>query len=588
MFLEVNLDILDETGVKVSSLSNSLDFGNLSFADLPNGLKASFGRMLLQEGTKTYAHVLIWSYFNSKDIWHEVFVTNCSIENPVGFYTGSYRIKVTAPYGAPVEVIRDSGKFYDGTGFVEFIGEPKYSPMPTAVGFYNRYFPSDTQPIVDAANNFKHGDKLESFPHIDWDPSDWTQGKFDTTKNTHTTGSPRNVGITWHLGNFLTLVDSDAKPNITKEIYGYIGQQSRRPVHFLHDANSATYTPEEYPNLAMGEHGPEKIWGSTELWGRDKLKKVTGLWNGWDLEHFTIDYLIVGYLFYGSQFCYMHLKLLLEAVMTSVYVKKVNTGNTVRSFGWVLKALALGIYTNPSTKDVARYKIASQNLIDSYLSSAEYSPIPKVFPLLAKGDQLYPKAQEMIDFYDYKHYEYPTSGEYLNALALWKEDPTETNSHKLAVILVNWLYPNYGYSALYECLYLWSYVPCFQLGVAAVGTVFLNDVLTLGDGKLFTITQHLLLCILNKASNPEGTYWKAYGAVNPYATAGDGQGNTGTQMWICGGLGILLRFAPQIYREGILDNMKKVYLGNKYCLPTDPNFYSWMQAVAVNLGYVTK
>ena len=579
---------LNVTSPKQLQLTASIDLEQLQIHKQSNGVMTGYGFLSLKDGDSTYGHVKIWSYYSDPNIWHEILISNSSIESGVGYFEGSYAVELTAPIGDPVTITRETGKFFDGTGYIELIGEPIYAPLPGAEEFYTRYIDLKDPIIASTLMNKKYSPSLKD--GFSWSALDWSTIQFDTTKDTHTTGSPRNVGSAWMPALAAIACKNTTKlPEITGHIFGWLGQQCRRPLHFFHDTGHA-FSANEYPTLVMSEHGPSKLWSAKELWKRDtwtEEQKKKGKWSAWDNEHLTVDQLVAGYILYGSMFCLTQIKLIIEAVLTHPHLKIAKTSMSERVWGWDLRALAWAIFVIPNEADVARYKAAASVLIQAYMASAKYGPIPTIFPQPADGRHLYPTADEMLQWYPLNNLPLPeTDPKFITALNNYQLTPNSDTDRALAKFLVDYLYPNFGYTELNKCLTTWSFVTPFQLAVMASGLSLYNDIHDLGLPQASTIAQHLVLCLFTKARNPSGTFWYDYGAVLPNHVVGDGTNMVGTTTWTAGGLAMLMQFVPVTYHKMISDSIKTVYnSNNKEALPSHDAFYSWFPQAFKALGH---
>lgn len=592
MYFKVSLYI-NEIGKEIVS---SLGLGDLKISTLENGLQIGVGVLKFTDGGINYGHGIIWSYFDGKDIWHEILISNSSIEIPSGFFTADYEVTVAPPIGYPSSVTRQGARFYDGTGYLELIGKPKLRPSSEDLAFYTRHFPNDINPFVSYAKaTATTMSQLDAFPHTEWSAEDWSTKTFDPAKNTHQTGSPRNIGYAWDkAAALISLYKSDQNhPLLDKyvnNIYGFIGQQSRRPIHFMHSSESilgSIFLASQHPKAVMSEYGPSKLWSSTDLLGREKFtaeQAKRGQWNSWDLEHLSVDQLVAGFILFGSQYCFLQIRLILEGLMTHPHLKTVKTSISSRVYGWNLRALAWGTLINPIQAETLKYHQAATNLLETYKTSMLYSPIPVVFPQKAAGDHLYPKAKDMFVIYEYKGYEYPTTPEYLTLKDNFDKDPVKYDN-ALVKSLVGHVYNKYGYDDLLPILDTWSFVSVFQLAVAASGTMLYNETFKVGSADCAKILQHILYCIYLKGNNPNGTFWYDYGAFLQAATSGNGVDKAGVNIWVAGAIGMLLSVVPEYYKPTMISLIKKIYENNQYTTPENSIFYSWLVPTAKAIGY---
>ena len=596
--LSITLDILNGP-----TIQERLEMSDIAVTTLSSGVSSGYGALVLKEGDTTYAHLLIWSYWQHGKIWHEVLLQNCSIEQPAGYYEANYVIEIDL-FGKNSTIEREEAQFYDGTGYVEYFGEPFIAPVPGSMEFYNRYVPDNEKPLFDAYMN-ENVVGLSSYPHINWSASDWCATLFDSARNTHTTGSPRNVGANWDQGTAVALLWSRLNnlpeanieekeaivtqlKKLTANIFGHIGQQSRRPIHFLHDEKSRVFSGADYTypkTLVMGEFGPSRLWGANVLWGRDKLEDTRqGPWNGWDHEHISVDWLVVGYLFYGSQYCFMQIRLLLEALITHPHLKDIKKTHSARVWGWGFKALSWGLYVNPFALENLRYKKSLQILMDSYTKYAVYQPIPYVFEQPADGRHIYPTAAQMLEWYTWFTLVLPNNTQYNELMEAYQTGQEEAD-RDLAEYLVNHIYHEYGGTELSKCLDYFGWVAGFHIATMAAGVNLYNDMHKGGNSQIYQIAQHILQCLLLKCRNKEGTFWGDYGTQNPYATAGNGVSKDGVNAWTAGGVGLLWSFLPVQWHKDAKDAIFSVYLDNKYTKPGAEFFASWFLPTAYYLGY---
>lgn len=590
MYLKSTLQVL-KNGLIDSTHTVEIDVKDLTIAQLPNG--TTIGHTIRRFGSdKVYAQLIIWSYYKDNKLWNEVLISNSAIENAAGDFTANYVMEYTNPFTQDVLKIERQGcLFYDGTGYLELVGKPEYNPIKSAEDFYFRYFNKldKTRILEEYHNTYGKLDSLTEYPSASFSPIDGTVKMYDPAKVTHQTGSPRNIGDLWDKACLLKVAVDSGLPTdkLVGNIYGWLSQQARRPVHYISADNQMPFQASEHPKTVMSEFGPSKLWGATDLLGREKFVPPTigkSSWNSWDHEHLSIDQLVAGYILFGSQYCYLQIRLILEGIMTHPHLKSPKTTISPRVFGWNLRALTWGLLINNNENEIVNYKKAINILLDTYKLGAKYSPIPSVFEQKADPSHLYPTYDDMLKWYDYFSYQLPTSDNYLKLVDLYNITPTDVLNKALAKALVDNLYTAYGYKALLTCLDTWNFVSVFQLAVAAMATAFYNEAHIVGDTKSYEIIQHLMLCLLTKARNQNGTFWYDYGAVLD-RTSGTGKETNGVNLWVCGALGMLYDYVPITYKDIAKNAIMSVYNDNKYALPSDVNFYSWMVQNAYKFGY---
>ncbi|MFH0945239.1 MAG: hypothetical protein V2A76_08585 [Planctomycetota bacterium] len=189
----------------------------------------------------------------------------------------------------------------------------------------------------------------------------WTEfGEQIWARNTHTTGSPRNK-LTY-FDNFATTGSQSAFR--MSELFA------------LHSRDLRTYhidkfVKEQHPGAVLWEGLPP--WShSTDKLGRDSLDPALGPhragipsgghgWNGFDIEHFTMDDLYEHYLMTGDLVTLDALKEAGECMRTWPVYSQVSQPGTTRGIGWGMRGL-LKIYQvtgNPELLETANDLLAS-------------------------------------------------------------------------------------------------------------------------------------------------------------------------------------------------------------------------------------
>ena len=608
MFLTVVLSVKDGPAITAT-----IPLESLAVSQIPNGVTHGYGWCKLASGGKTYAHVHIWSYYKDGKDWHEFNISNSSIEAAAFYYEADYTINLDV-LGVSRMITRSGAKFYDGTGYAELFGRPQFAPLPGGMDFMLRNMPSNWNPIVTAAQSYTPSKQLGAYPldTNDWNAANWSTLQFDPAINTHQTGTPNGVGDATMEAVFLEVLskvnDAARVENLTDWVYGWIGQQSRRPYWFFHDANGAVWKESEYPKLVMSEYGPSKLWSATELWGRDKppAPQPKSPWNGLELEHFVIDNLVLGYLGYGSMMCFTQIILLIEGLLTHPHMRTVKVIPSLRAWGWGLRGLAWAMYCSPFNADKLRYFKAVQNLTAAYGKSQKFLPIASVMEMKAATDHIYPTHDELLQYFDFKDWEVPVADEtyqtklkaYTDAKAAYEAaPPNEKPKFLQAVIithnslrtwLVSWIGVHHGTDEMVSVLELWSFENSFQCAVAAFATGLIQDVIEYGVPEIAAIRTHLLLCLMHHARNPNGTFWYDYATKLLGITSGDGVNKTGVNLWVAGCLGSLYPLVPVTKQDTVKAAIQSVYYANPYTQPSDTtntNFYRWFLSVSKHLGF---
>ncbi len=199
----------------------------------------------------------------------------------------------------------------------------------------------------------------------------WSEfGEPITSKNTHTTGSPRNrlsyfdkFAINGSLGSFL---------------HSEVFARHSRDIRTFHIDG---FTKEDHPNTRLWEGLP---WSqSTDKLNRDHLDPAlaphrAGIpanghgWNGFDIEHLVVDDLYEYYLLTGDPVCRDSLKEIGECMRTWPIYDPAKAAGSTRGVGWSLRALMkiLAVTGDP------RYRTAVDALVTSIDNTRGKSPSP--------------------------------------------------------------------------------------------------------------------------------------------------------------------------------------------------------------------
>lgn len=537
----------------------------------------------LQDEAGTWAQAKAWFY----DGWSEVFISNSSIENPVGDYTAGYVIQV-----GDVEASRPAAWFQDGTGFVEFFGRPTLKPD---LDLIDRYI--GDAPVEEAVSVALNWNRLglDGYPHEGFSPMHWSIVQFDPAPDRAVAGSPDNRGATTMEAAMLAALvrtgneDAPAVERLTDHLFGFVGQQCRRPISYMHDESREVYVAEENPDVILGQQGPSNIWGHKNRWGRERVPTcMCSPWTGIENQHLTVDHLYTAYAFYGSQFALEQIMLTAEGIRTWPHFDDNKwVTESPRSWGWGFKVQTLALMAVPFTERRLRYWDTLQNLMETYTYTQTWVPISGVMPHPAAFPKVYPSIEGLAAWAEKYNQYWPSDQEWFQGImANYEANPTPHKSRVFARDVMKWWANNGQLFTKIKAEQHWSYTDCWQLAVCARAISLLDRNVQGGVPQAKAIGIHILNSIIREGQG-ELTFHRSYAYNIPGLKGGPGQDGDkdGTAIWIAGGLMSLFYLIEDSANSNlVLDSIGTIYLNNNLLQPSDSQFWSWTPEGPALLG----